>query len=164
MQMNYYDEIASGYDELHKEEQLGKCRLIAENFDFDWKNKKILDVGCGTGIASGFFSCHTGVDPSEKLLNIASKKFPEIRFIKANAERLPFEDEEFDAAISLTALQNFDDVEQGLEEIKRVGREFVLSFLKKSDKKILIEDAVRKRFKIRKEIEEEKDIILFCHK
>lgn len=160
--MNYYNTISEGYDELHSEEQLQKCRIIAESFDF--KNKKILDVGCGTGIATDFFKCDTGVDPSEKLLEIACKKYPNIQFMEASAESLPFSDDEFDAVISITAIQNFEDIEKGLSEIKRVGKEFVLTFLKRSEKKDNIEDLIKKLFKIKKIIEEEKDLIYFCEK
>jgi len=161
-EMSHYDEISSGYDELHLDEQLKKCQLISEHFDP--KNKKILDVGCGTGIATDFFKCDTGVDPSEKQLEIAGKKFPHIQFIQASAEALPFDENEFDAVISLTAIQNFDDIEKGLSEIKRAGNEFVLTFLKRSEKRQVIEEAIKRLFEIRKEIEEEKDIIFFCGK
>ena len=160
--MNYYDSISSGYDELHEEEQLKKCRTIAEYFDF--KNKKILDVGCGTGIAANFFKCKIGIDPAEKLIDIAKKKFPGIKFLVTKAENLPFRDNEFDAVISVTAIQNFDDIEKGLKEIKRFGKEFVLTFLKKSVKKSIIEKTIKKLFKIKKILEEEKDLIYFCGK
>src|SRR3989338_8717268 len=98
--MDYYNSISSGYDELHEEEQLKKCKIIAENFDF--KSKKILDVGCGTGIATDFFKCKIGIDPAEKLVEIAKKKYPKIKFIVGKAEKLPFKENEFYAVISVT--------------------------------------------------------------
>jgi len=160
--MGYYDSIASGYEELYGEEQLKKCMIIKKYFNPE--NKKIVDVGCGTGIATNFFNCEIGIDPSEKLLYIARKKFPKIKFIKGKAEKLPFRDNEFDAVVSLTAIQNFEDIEKGLKEIKRVGKEFVLSFLKKSEKSKKIENEIKKLFKIKKIVEEEKDIVYFCTK
>ncbi len=160
--MRYYNSISKGYDELHSEEQLKKCRIIAENFDS--RRKKILDVGCGTGIAADFFRCKIGIDPSAKLLKIAREKFPKIKFILGKAEDLPFKETEFDAVISLTAIQNFDDAEKGLGEIKRVGKEFVLTFLKRSEKRKKIELLIKKLFKVKKTIEEEKDFIYFCKK
>lgn len=162
--MDHYDEIAEGYDELYQEEQLKKCLFISENIDLDIKGKKIIDVGCGTGIATDHFNCEVGVDPSEKLLKIAEKKFPHIQFMEEKAEELSFEDNEFDVAISLTAIQNFDDVEKGLAEIKRIAKAFVLTFLKKSEKKEMIEGLIKKLFKIKKAVEEEKDMIYFCMK
>ena len=48
-------------------------------------------------------------------------------------------------------------------EIKRVGKDrFVLSFLKRSDKKEIIDKLIRRIFKVREVIEEDKDLIYFC--
>jgi len=47
-----------------------------------------------------------------------------------------------------------------LNEIKRVGKEkFILSFLKKSSKASEIKKLINSLFNVKKEIEEEKDII-----
>ena len=69
------------------------------------------------------------------------------------------------AVISVTALQNFTDIEKGLLEIKRVGKEyFAISVLKKSPKIKMIEELVPKLFPVQRIVEEEKDIIFFCRK
>jgi len=67
----------------------------------------VLDVGCGTGALCSVLNEMglevTGVDPAEKMLNIARNK-PEnktIRFIKANAfEGLPFARKTFDISLA----------------------------------------------------------------
>ena len=83
----------------------------------------------------------------------------------AEAENLPFKDSSFDVVISITAIQNFHDIEKGLKEIRRVGKDrFVLSFLKRSPKKDIITKNIKKLFKVVKEIEEEKDIIFIAKK
>jgi ubiquinone/menaquinone biosynthesis C-methylase UbiE len=157
--MTYYDQIAPGYDELHREEQLKKLNFIAKYIKLEGNG---LDVGCGTGVSTSFFKCGVGVDPSEELLKIAKKNYPEIKFIKANAEKLPFKDNEFDFVVSITAIQNFDNIEKGLKEIKRVGKIFVLSFLKKSGRRDMIEKLIKSIFDVKKKIEEEKDIFYVC--
>ncbi len=157
--MTYYDQIAPGYDELHREEQLKKLNFIAKYIKLECNG---LDVGCGTGVSTSFFNCKVGVDPSEELLKIAKKNYSEIKFVKANAEKLPFKDNEFDFVVSITAIQNFDDIEKGLKEIKRVGKKFVLSFLKKSGKREIIEKLIETIFDVKKRIEEEKDIVYLC--
>jgi hypothetical protein len=44
-----------------------------------------------------------------------------------------------------------------------VGKDrFVLSFLKKSPKKQIIDKIIRKLFKVKEVIEEDKDLIYFC--
>src|SRR3989344_7321908 len=132
--IDYYGQIAQGYNELHREEQEKKLAIIKE-FIKPKKSDKLLDVGCGSGISSQWNCTITGIDPSNKLIDIAKKNYPKQTFLVGSAEKLPFEDKSFDIVISLTAIQNFDDIQKGLSEIKRVGkRTFALTFLKKSDK------------------------------
>jgi len=166
----YYNSIAKGYDELHGEEQLKKLEMIGKELTNDIKLKdfmkpsyKILDVGCGSGISTGFFSAKEkcGIDPSSELISIASKNNPHAKFIVGGAEDMPYKDYEFDIVISLTAIQNFEDISKGLDEIKRVGKRYILTFLKRSEKKKLIEKFIEEKFEIIKRIEEEKDIIYF---
>lgn len=163
---DYYDKISSGYEELHREEQENKLSIIKKELDGRInRNALLLDVGCGTGITSDFDCIVFGADPAIKLLQKSlKKKKPDFR-VCAEAEHLPFKDRSFDAVVSVTALQNFHDIEQGLDEIKRVGKKdcvFALSFLKKSDKKEIILKEIKERFDVWKEIEEDKDMILFC--
>ena len=162
--MDFYDKIAKGYEELHKEEQLNKIKLIKKYLKVRLEDK-LLDVGCGTGLTTTPWKCKRyGIDLSEKLLERARQK-DKIVYKKAYAEKIPYKDNFFDVVISVTAIQNFKDIEKGLREIKRVGKNnFVLTFLKKSSKKEAIEKLIRKHFKIEKEFEEEKDIIFFAVK
>lgn len=160
--MNYYDEIAKGYEELHGEEQEKKIAIIKEKLTIN-SDDKLLDVGCGTGLTTRPWQCKRyGIDPSEKLLEKAKQKDPEGTYKLAPAEKIPFEDGFFDIVISITAIQNFQDIEKGLKEIKRVGKDnFILSFLKKSQKKDKIIELITSLFDVKEKIEEEKDIIFF---
>lgn len=162
--MGYYNQISSGYEELHKEEQEKKLELIKRDITIK-KDFLLLDIGCGTGITSDFDCTVFGADPAIKLLGKSkNRKKPDFR-ICAEAEHLPFREKSFDAVVSVTALQNFHDIGKGLDEMRRAGKEncvFVMSFLKRSGKKEVILKEIRKRFDIKEEVEEEKDIILFC--
>jgi ubiquinone/menaquinone biosynthesis C-methylase UbiE len=159
--MSYYDEISEGYEELHRGEQLKKVELIRKHLKVN-PNDKLLDVGCGTGLTTESWECKRyGVDPAKQLLAKARSK-GEIEYKLAPAEDIPYPDNYFDVVVSITAIQNFQDVEKGLREIKRVGNgKFVLSFLKKSSKREMIEGLIRKLFKVRDVVEEEKDFIFF---
>ncbi len=171
---NYYDGIAKGYDELHGEEQLKKLELIGREIHTDSKFKDFikpsytfLDVGCGTGISTGFFKAKDkfGADPSKELIQIAIKNYPTCEFKVAGAENLPYLDKQFDVILSLTAIQNFEDLDKGLDEIRRVCKKnghFILTFLKKSPKHTKIDVSIRLKFDVIKKIEEDKDIIYFC--
>ncbi|MDO8556399.1 MAG: class I SAM-dependent methyltransferase [Nanoarchaeota archaeon] len=122
----YYDTIAEGYDELHKEEQLKKLQFIAVRCQ---PHGLLLDLGAGTGIAANFFSANTtaiAVDPSVKLL----EQYQGLKVL-AKAECLPFKDHVFDTVISLTAL-HLTDWQKSWKEIKRVAKPnalIVLTFL-----------------------------------
>lgn len=158
-----YDHISKGYDKLYKEEQQKKLRLIKEKLKElkikISKDDKLLDVGCGTGISSDFECDVTGIDPSKELLNHAN-----IKAIKGIAEDLPFEDNSFDIIVSLTAIHNFSDIEKGLKEMKRVGKNlFIFSVLRKSSKAGLIDNLIKQNFKVIVKIDEEKDHIYFLN-
>jgi ubiquinone/menaquinone biosynthesis C-methylase UbiE len=85
----------------------------------------ILDIGCGTGLASSPLIENnytvTGVDPSEPMLAVARERYPQAKWIRGAAEKLPFEDRSFDVAISGQAFHHAD-AKRGIDEIKRVLR------------------------------------------
>jgi ubiquinone/menaquinone biosynthesis C-methylase UbiE len=85
----------------------------------------ILDVGCGTGIASAPFAMNgfpvTGADPSEAMLAQASQRLPNATFIQAEAEALPFPNERFDVVISAQTF-HWVDRARALAEAYRVMR------------------------------------------
>ena len=169
--MNYYNEISQGYEELYKEEQIKKLnfiKVILKRLNIKIKDSdKLLDVGCGTGLTTQFWKSKnkTGIDPAEKLIKKAIKKDKENNYFVAPAENIPFKNNSFDIVVSITAIQNFQDIGKGLKEIKRVGNNLIiLSFLKKSEKKDKILKLIKFLFKIREIIEEDKDMIIICYK
>jgi ubiquinone/menaquinone biosynthesis C-methylase UbiE len=156
--MRYYDAISSGYEELHREEQEKKLALIKKHLKVK-REDTLLDVGCGTGITSKFDCTVIGLDPAIKLLGRA----PLPLRVQGEAEHLPFKDRSFDIVSSVTAIQNFHDIEAGLREILRVGRgKYALTFLKKSAKRERIASLIRRLFRVEEELEEEKDMIFIC--
>ncbi|RJQ21190.1 methyltransferase domain-containing protein [Candidatus Woesearchaeota archaeon] len=156
--MTYYDEIAPGYDELHFEEQKCKAEIILKELSLK-KTDTLLDVGCGTGKITALFPCNAqGIDPAAELV----KQSP-VPAQVGKAESLPFPDKSFDVVISLTAVQNFDDIDKGIAEIARVAkRDVVITCLKKSKKLPDVERTIQKHLTVRKRIEEQHDIIYFC--
>ena len=89
---------------------------------------KILDVGCGTGNFSlelaRLGARVTGIDISEPMLTRARSKAQSeclaIDFRRADARRLPFDDNAFDAVVSVTALEFVPDLREALTEAFRV--------------------------------------------
>lgn len=154
--MTYYDKIAKGYNELYKEEQLNKVKLIIKHLNI--KNEKVLDVGCGTAFYSNLFKNYTGIDNSKEM--IKAKK----ECIYGNAEKLPFKDKSFDAVICITSIHNFKDIKKAISEIKRVCRnKIAISVLKKAKKFEEIKGLIKEVLDVN-EIEEEKDVIFISVK
>jgi len=168
---DYYDIISDGYDRLYGDEQLKKLHAIEsaikthhELHDFISPKYALLDIGCGTGISTDYFPAKEklGIDPSQALIKIASEKHPHCKFILSNAEDIAFKGKEFDIIISLTAIQNFRNIENALKNIRSAGKRFILTFLKRTEKREIIEQLIKTNFEIIKTLEEEKDLIYFC--
>jgi ubiquinone/menaquinone biosynthesis C-methylase UbiE len=85
----------------------------------------ILDLGCGTGLASaplienGYHV--TGVDPSEPMLAIAKRNLPSGTWQSGSAESLPFKDRSFDVVVSGQAFHRMEP-ETAMAEVRRVLR------------------------------------------
>lgn len=89
------------------------------------RGASILDVGCGSGIASEPFAMNgfpvTGVDPSQAMLAAAAARLPNATFVKGEAEALPFPNERFDVVISAQTF-HWVDRARALTEAYRVLR------------------------------------------
>jgi ubiquinone/menaquinone biosynthesis C-methylase UbiE len=119
-----YDLWSSTYDDsphiLHELER----NLIIDLID-PRPGDKILDAGCGTGKYTFEFSRNgadvTGVDFSEKIIEIAKKKNPEVKFVLADLkEKIPFNSKFFG---KINCSQVFQHIEQPcsvLIEFKRL--------------------------------------------
>src|SRR5918995_258489 len=85
-----------------------------------------LDVGCGGGyfldIPMELGWEPVGTDASRDQLRIARRRHPTTPFVLADAGRLPFADESFDAAISTFTHTDFDDFATAVREVRRVLR------------------------------------------
>jgi ubiquinone/menaquinone biosynthesis C-methylase UbiE len=86
----------------------------------------VLDLGCGTGHFADYLHKKgfkvTGIDPSEGMLEYATKNFPEVSFIKGSATSLPFPDNHFDYVLCIEVLRYLhpEDVAASYREISRV--------------------------------------------
>lgn len=131
-----FDSISSNYDKLNDIMSFGlhrkiKKEIIADikHFDFStFRPFNFLDLCTGTGDLAGLLKKEypsaqiTGVDFSEKMLEIAKKKHPEINFLEADCTQLPFENEQFDLCIISFGLRNIENIEKALTEIYRVTK------------------------------------------
>jgi len=115
-----YDELFSATMDYKKEVDFYD-KILRKN-----KVKKILEVGCGTGNRGKYFIDkgydYTGLDISEGMLNIARRKYPELRFMQGDVRNLSL-NESFDAVIFLGAgsayLTTDDDALSALRSMKK---------------------------------------------
>jgi len=103
---------------------------LLDSFNLD-KDKKVLDIACGKGTTSILvakkFGCKVvGIDISPVLIEEAkrlarrNKVDKLIDFQVADATRLPFNDNEFDASIAQAMLVLIDDKETAIREALRI--------------------------------------------
>lgn len=143
-----FNSISGRYDFLNHFLSLGidiRWRKKAVKLLAKEKPKIILDIATGTGD----FAIETlslkpekviGIDISEGMLEVGRKKMKArgydsiIEMCSGDSENLPFEENKFDAVIVAFGVRNFENLEQGLAEMRRVlktgGRLVVLEFSK----------------------------------
>jgi ubiquinone/menaquinone biosynthesis C-methylase UbiE len=128
--MKYYDEIADGYDELHREEQLVKHRVLKGLLLIE-PNDTILDLGHGSGLIGEVFDNQIlGIDTSRALLDRSKARTELLDF----NEPLPFDDASFDWVVSFTALHHAHNPERLIAEARRIARRgVVMSILRSLD-------------------------------
>tara|TARA_B100000683_G_C12486816_1_gene553304 strand:- start:1515 stop:2246 length:732 start_codon:yes stop_codon:yes gene_type:complete len=146
-----FDNISHKYDFLN--------HFLSFGIDKIWRNKTIkvvgennpkyiLDVATGTGdlafVAQKKLNPNkiVGLDLSNGMLNVGRQKSKKrglekiIEFTQGDSEKLPFEDNLFDAVMVSFGVRNFENLIAGLSEINRVlkkdGKITVLEFSKPS--------------------------------
>jgi demethylmenaquinone methyltransferase / 2-methoxy-6-polyprenyl-1,4-benzoquinol methylase len=124
-----FDRIAPVYDAMN--------RVMTAGLDQRWRRAtvreavragdRVLDACCGTGdlaVAarkSGAGSV-VGIDFSERMLERARRKAPDLEWLQADVLALPFDDASFDSAVVGFGVRNVEDLEAGLRELRRVLR------------------------------------------
>jgi demethylmenaquinone methyltransferase / 2-methoxy-6-polyprenyl-1,4-benzoquinol methylase len=125
-----FDRIARVYDLMNSVMTAGihhRWRERAADLANAAPGSRVLDVATGTGDFAielqrrvGDGGEVIGLDFSEKMLELARRKAPAIRFEQGNALELPYADDEFDAATVGFGVRNFSDLDRGLVELSRV--------------------------------------------
>ena len=131
--INMFDNISETYDLLNL--------LLSFRMDYIWRRKsiqniknnpkKILDIATGTADFAIMASKYTnakiiGVDISKKMLKVGKEKIKKYKLSNrislelADAEKLPFKNNSFQAITSGFGVRNFDSIDTGLSEMHRV--------------------------------------------
>ncbi|MGD8630107.1 MAG: class I SAM-dependent methyltransferase [Gammaproteobacteria bacterium] len=94
-----------------------------------------LAIGVGTGRFAAPLGVQVGIDPVREVLDYAANRH--ILAVQAVAESLPFADNRFDYALSITTICFVDDATAMLAEAYRVlkpGGELVIGFIDRSSR------------------------------
>ena len=144
---NVFDQVYDQYDLMNDFMSLGVHRLWKKdllNMMNPTSNQKLIDVACGTGDIAKLFlnnvnkkSYVTCVDPNIGMIKKGKeklKKFNNINWIVASAEKLPMTINSFDFYTISFGLRNTKDLNKSLSEAYRVlkpgGRYLCLEFSK----------------------------------
>jgi demethylmenaquinone methyltransferase/2-methoxy-6-polyprenyl-1,4-benzoquinol methylase len=124
-----FDRVARVYDLMNSVMTVGlhhRWRRRAADLAAVGPGERALDVATGTGDLAVELRSRgvevVGMDFSERMLELARAKAPEIRFEEGNALELTYADDAFDAATVGFGARNFDDLRRGLAEMARVVR------------------------------------------
>lgn len=122
-----YDRIGGGYAAGRREDRRIADAIWAALGDA----ASIINVGAGTGSYEPPDRQVVAVEPSATML--AQRPPSAAPAIQASAERLPFADDEFDAAMAVLTIHHWTDRRRGLAELRRVARDRIVLFLRDPD-------------------------------
>lgn len=97
--------------------------------------KKGIEIGIGSGIFAEQLDIKFGIDPSEKMLDLARKR--NLNVVNGFAQNLPFPDESFDFAVFITSICFIKNPDKAIKEAYRILRkegEIIIAFIDKHSK------------------------------
>lgn len=110
-----YDTIGGGYARA----RVADPRLAAAIHDVLGDARRVVNVGAGTGNYEPTDRTVVAVEPSA--LMIAQRSTGAAPVVQAVAERLPFADDAFDAALAVSTAHHWTDRARGMAELARVA-------------------------------------------
>src|SRR3954451_21317112 len=127
-----FDKVSTRYDRTNTVLSVGNdvlWRAATTRAVAPRPGERILDLAAGTGTSSASLA-RSGVtviaaDFSEGMLEVGRRRqagVPNIEFVHADAEDLPFEDREFDAVTMSFGLRNVHEPKRALAELFRVAK------------------------------------------
>lgn len=118
-----YERIGEGYAERRSPDPRWLASILHAMADDDC----VLNVGAGSGSYEPVDKIVVALEPSERMIGQRSPDAAPV--VQARAERLPFADKTFDAALAVLSLHHWDDPETGLAEMRRVaGKQVVVTW------------------------------------
>ncbi len=129
--VEYYNTTAQNYDALHSLEP-EHTRAMELGWPLVGEVSSALDVGCGTGRSLTWINQQNphlkllGVEPSQAMLDIATRNLPTASFHCGSGEVLPYPDAFVDVAVATGIMHHVDDPSKVISEMFRVSRKAIL--------------------------------------
>lgn len=127
-----FDRVAARYDRTNNVLSMGNAPLwrIATTRAVDPKpGERILDVAAGTGTSSASLARSgasvVAADFSPGMIEVGRQRQAHVQnlvFVEADATKLPFDDDEFDAVTISFGLRNVNEPKQAISEFLRVTK------------------------------------------
>lgn len=111
-----YDSIGINYVQLRKPDP----RIAAAIHAALGRAQTVMNVGAGTGSYEPGDRLVTAVEPSLEMIRQRPPSAVEV--VQAVAEKLPFDENAFDAAMAILTIHHWPSKEKGLREMRRVTR------------------------------------------
>lgn len=106
-----YDKWFEKHPNIYQSEILALKKVIP-------KNKKGIEIGCGTGRFAIPFKIKTGIEPSPEMSKIATQRGMTI--VQAVAENIPFHNQSFDFVLMVTTVCFLSDIPKAFSEVHRI--------------------------------------------
>lgn len=99
----------------------------AEKILENLRGRTVLEAGCGRGYLAGRMARTQQVTATDIVLDeSAVARYPDVDFITANVEDLPFPDRSFDTVVCTHTLEHVQNLQQAIGELRRVARQRVI--------------------------------------
>jgi ubiquinone/menaquinone biosynthesis C-methylase UbiE len=129
------------------------------------EGKDVLEVGCGRGGGASYIARYLhprkmmGVDIVASAIRFDRKHYAaqkNLQFFEADAHKLPFEDDSFDAVVNIESAQHYKDVDRFFSEVHRVlkpGGYLLIAYFEDPEKAVFPRQALArsKLHKVREE-------------
>ncbi|RLI79584.1 chitin-binding protein [Archaeoglobales archaeon] len=121
----YFSKVYDKINPIFYSDEMRKTVVDMAELD---DNSFVLEVGCGTGFTTAEIVNRVGecnvvaLDLTPEQMAKAVYRFPDVKFVRGDAENLPFKNDCFDAAISAGSIEYWPNPLEGVKEMVRVTK------------------------------------------